>query len=246
MKPYLTHPFVLIPLAALLGGIIGWFLRRIIALREAHQASQALSKKLKGRDRYIAQLKTELADAEGSVEAQSQSLQQLMDERESREREQKEAIEEYLVRMRAAESKLMSLQRNYLIFKAQKQREVEQLQNNLDKVLPLRRELEDRIEDYSDEDGIDMDSTLELDPQLRQEKNPFILRNALISEKRKVEHLSLVKKELSETYFRFAEEKQRWVAEKQALQQRIEALESEQQRRRTAELLSAELAADKK
>ena len=68
MTPYLSHPFVLIPLAALLGGVIGWFLRRIRALREAHRASLSLNKKLQGRDRYIAQLKTELAEAEDSVE----------------------------------------------------------------------------------------------------------------------------------------------------------------------------------
>lgn len=245
MTPYLSHPFVLIPLAALLGGVIGWFLRRIRALREAHRASLSLNKKLQGRDRYIAQLKTELAEAEDSVDAQSESLQELLNERDSRDREQKEVIEEYLVRMRAAESKLMNLQRNYLIFKAQKQREVEQLQNNLDKATPLHAEPDNRVEDYSAED-VDMDSTLELDPELRSEKNPFILRNALVSERRKVEHLSLVKKELSETYFRFAEEKQRWAAERQSLLQQIESLESEQQRRRTAELLSAELAADKK
>jgi hypothetical protein len=216
-----------IVVAAVLGGLIGWFLRRIIALkRQSNQEKEVLAR-LKGRDRYITQLKVELSDAEEGIDLQRSALQQALEEHTLQTRENSGLTDEYLVRTRAAESKLLSLQRNYIVYKAQKQRELEQLQNNLQNALPLRQEQQGIIHELgSDDREVDMDSTLELDTEMRGEQNPFILRNALVSEKRKVEHLSLVKKELGETYFRFAEEKQRWKQEKNSYIYRLSVLET--------------------
>ncbi len=227
MNNLLSNALVCILVAAILGGLAGWFLRKIKAQKQIWAYKEKAEAKLQGRDRYIKQLKIELQEAEKGIDLQHAALQKSLEERGFEVREQSQRTEDYQVRMQAAENKLISLQRNYIVFKTQKQREVEQLQNSLQKVLPLREEMQSRIQEFDNDGGeLDMDSTLELDSEMRGEDSPFILRNALINEKRKVEHLSLVKKELSETYFRFAEEKQGWAREKVILKTRISELES--------------------
>ncbi|HBR98470.1 MAG TPA: hypothetical protein DD979_14005 [Gammaproteobacteria bacterium] len=227
MNDLYTHPLFVVPVAALLGAIIGWSTRRIMALRQVQHVQDEMKSKLRGRDRYIAELKDELQEAEEDIELQSSALEKTLEEQGSEAEEQRALAEEYQVRMRAAEGKLMKIQRNYLVFKTHKEREIEQLQTSLQKVLPLRRELQSRIEEMErNEPEVDMDATLELDSEMRDEQNPFILRNALVSEKRKVEQLSTVKKELSDTYFRFAEEKQQWSQERASLEQRLTKLEA--------------------
>lgn len=227
MSYLLSNVLFLVPVAAFLGGLIGWFARRIISVRRKHAREEEVQARLKGRDTYISQLKLELNEAEEGIELQNSALQKSLEERGEETREQRGLSDEYLVRMRAAESKLINLQRNYLVFKTQKQREINELQSNLKSAQPLRVKLQKRIELLErNAPQVDMDATLEIDPQMTDEQNPFILRNALVSEKRKVEKLLLVKKELGDTYFRFAEQKQLWLKEKQALATRISELEN--------------------
>ncbi len=222
-----SNPLFFAPVAALLGVIMGWSIRRIISLRQTARLEKDYKSKLRGRDSYISELKDELQEAEEDIELQNTVLEKTLQEQGSEAEEQRNLAEEYQVRMRAAESKLMKIQRNYLVFKTRKQKEVEQLQNSLQRVLPLRKELQSRIEELErNEPEVDMDATLELDSEMRLEQNPFILRNALVSEKRKVEQLGMVKKELGDTYFRFAEEKQQWNQEKASMEARLEKLEN--------------------
>ena len=222
-----SNPLFMVPAAALLGLIIGWSIRRIISIRQLRKVEKDYKSKLRGRDSYIAELKDELQEAEEDIELQNTVLEKTLQEQNNEVEEQRNLAEEYQVRMRAAEGKLMKIQRNYLVFKTRKQKEIAQLQNNLQRVLPLRKQLQSRIEELEgSEPEVDMDATLELDADMRQEQNPFILRNALVSEKRKVEQLSLVKKELGDTYFRFAEEKQQWGQERAALEERLQKLEN--------------------
>lgn len=231
--------------AALLGLLIGWFWRKIIAVRQQWRREQEIQARLEGRDRYISQLKLELQDAEEGLELHNNALQEALEERGTEVRDQRELADEYLVRMRAAENKLMSLQRNYLVFKSQKQRELDELQDSLQNTQPRQEQLQQRIHELeSADEDVDMDATLEIDNELRGEHNPFILRNALINEKRKVEHLSLVKKELSETYFRFAEDKQRWAQERLSLQTRLETLEAAEKKFHEQESIAEELLRD--
>ncbi len=226
MSNLLSNLLFDILLAAFLGGLIGWFWKKIVSQKRLWQQEEKLHNKLNGRDSYISQLKVELKEAEDGIELQHAALQKSLEKRGTDIQDQQIKAEQYLVRMQAAESKLMSLQRNYIIYKAQKQREVDQLQGSLKKVLPLRDLSGNKLTTLDANDSeIDMDSTLELNNEMRGEENPFVLRNALINEKRKVEHLSLVKKELGDTYFRFANEKQQWAHEKAALVARIRALE---------------------
>lgn len=222
-----SNPLFFAPVAALLGVIMGWSIRRIISLRQTARLEKDYKSKIRGRDSYISELKDELQEAEEDIELQNTVLEKTLQEQGSEAEEQRNLAEEYQVRMRAAESKLMKIQRNYLVFKTRKQKEVEQLQNSLQRVLPLRKELQSRIEELErNEPEVDMDATLELDSEMRLEQNPFILRNALVSEKRKVEQLGMVKKELGDTYFRFAEEKQQWNQEKASMEARLEKLEN--------------------
>ncbi len=196
------------------------------AQRKYWQLEERVQKKVKGRDTYISQLKAELKDAENGIELQRAALQKSLEKRGREVQGQREKAEEYFVRMRAAESKLMSLQRNHIVFKAQKQREVDQIQRSMNKILPSREEPKNKVYPL-DVNGsqIDMDSTLELDNELSEEEKPFVLRNALITEKRKVKHLTLVKKELEDAYYHLAEQKQKWVHEKVVLIARIKSLE---------------------
>lgn len=227
MSYLLSNVLFLVPAAALLGGVIGWFARRIISVRRKFAREEEVQARLKGRDTYISQLKLELSEAEEGIELQNSALQKSLEERGDETREQRALSDEYLIRMRAAESKLINLQRNYLVFKTQKQRELNELQSNLKSAQPLRVKLQKRIELLErNAPQVDMDATLEIDSQMSDEQNPFILRNALVSEKRKVEKLLLVKKELGDTYFRFAEQKQVWLKEKQALATKISELEA--------------------
>ncbi len=231
--------------AAILGSVIGWFSRNISASRQLAKREEKMQARLSGRDRYISQLKQELKDAEEGIELQNSALQKSIEDRGKEVREHKDLADEYLVRMRAAENKLMNLQRNYLVYKSQKRKEVDQLQSNLQKVLPMRRQLQKRIHELeSNNTEVDMDATLELDEEMREEQNPFILRNALVNERRKVEHLSLVKKELSETYFRFAEEKQKWLQEKTMMENRLKELEAAKSKLREQESVAQELLRD--
>jgi len=222
MNNLLSNPLYLILVAVLLGAIIAWYWHKIVSKKNLISLHDKQQKRLKGRDRYISQLKVELHEAEQCINLQKEALQKSLEQKGVDSREQKETIDQYLVRMRAAENKLISLQRNYIIFKAQKQKEVDQLQDNLEKVLPIREKLQG---DLAEELEVDMDATLELEEEMRDENNPFILRNALINEKRKVEQLGIIKKELSETYMRFAEEKQRWIVERNALENRIKSFD---------------------
>ncbi len=242
MSYLLSNVLFLIPVAALLGGLIGWFARRIISLRRKAEREDEVQARLKGRDRYISQLKLELSEAEEGIELQSAALQQSLEERSGEAREQRALSDEYLVRMRAAESKLINLQRNYLVFKTQKQREIVELQSTLKQAKPLQVKLQKRIELLEGKaPDVDMDATLEIDSQMSEEQNPFILRNALISEKRKVEKLLVVKKELGDTYFRFAEQKQAWIKEKQTLSLRISELEKTSKTARDQENLARDI-----
>ena len=243
MSYLLSNVLFLIPVAALLGGLIGWFARRIIALRQRASREDEVQARLKGRDRYISQLKVELNEAEKGIELQNAALQKSLEERSEETREQRALSDEYLVRMKAAESKLINLQRSYLVFKTQKQREIGELKSNLKKTQPLRVKLQKRIQLLEEQKApeVDMDATLEIDSQMSDEQNPFILRNALISEKRKVEKLLLVKKELGDTYFRFAEQKQVWMKQKQALEIRIVELEKVTKTVRDQEALARDI-----
>jgi len=216
----MSYPFdnviSLLLTTAALSGVIGYYIRSvwtnkyIVELEE--YLKEEMDKRLKGRDRYITQLKYELNDAEEGLSMQSDALQKSLQNKSDNARDQKDKLDQYLIRMNSAENKLISLQRTYIIFKAQKQKEVDQLK------------AEYAAQAHKDEE-FDMDATLELDERMREEENPFVLRNALINEQRKVEQISFVTKELNETYLRFAKEKQIWMREKQNLKDRLKAFE---------------------
>ncbi|MCB1757057.1 MAG: hypothetical protein KDJ38_16155, partial [Gammaproteobacteria bacterium] len=111
MNYLLSNVLFCILAAALLGIPIGWFWRKIIAVRQHWRYEQKMQAKLDGRDRYISQLKLELQEAEEGLDLQRAALQESLEERSTEVRDQRELAEEYLVRMRAAENKLMNLQR---------------------------------------------------------------------------------------------------------------------------------------
>lgn len=242
IKNLLSNELFLLLAAALLGAFIGWFLRRIFALKDAAVREADAQSRLQGRDRYISQLKLELKEAEEGIALQNSALQQSLEEHAVEVREQKELANDYLVRTRAAESKLINLQRNYLVFKTHKQREVKQLKNSLAKLTPEQESLTQQLQELQENEApVDMDATLELDTEMRSEQDPYILRNALVSEKRKVEQLLLVKKELSDTFFKFAEEKQRWIHEKTNLEEKIARLEHDKQQLGEQEAIAREI-----
>lgn len=224
IETLLSSVLVYLLAAAVLGGIICWFLKSIFSIKEQNQLGDRFKSKLNGRNRHIEELQVESTSVKNALrtsELQYSGLQLQYTNLISENQEQGLMLSESQSRIKVAEGRLMSVQRDYVLYKANKQREITQLQKNLQKILPLRAEQTHRMREFdrllgdSEEDFKDT----QLDAEMPQER--VELQKALKLSRNKVVVLLTVKQELGEAYYRFAEEKQKWEAEKKLLTEKL-------------------------